>query len=691
MDCVFVEASSVLAKHHYRLSVMFNSIQEQNSFGNQLNTATPAGGADFSALQTQGMPLGNQQAGVGQTQQLNEICADPWANRSVDQLISNRFGGGSGATPVMVGVDAPNGATLNASNGDVLIQGGDTSNAEKSEVNDLLAQGHFNRNWNSHGKQTFVNRCTNIRGSAHENPGFGVTDSRDQAFDLGTVVYRQSKQVNGTIGYTMEGSRDRNDFFKFRVGKTGDYKLRLSGLTGDSGLALYKEDGTQIGISDRDGNLTENIRKRLTEGNYYARVYNYEQSPWEHDDNTNYRLNIWKVANGLERSLKNIIRDKSVENAALNAVKYDNAISRNDVIGVLKSAGDRGSVSGQEVGDLRRFWNRTDHLMRSDVKVLSKKVAFHDDSNEWYTGSDSIRDELGDLRGGTSRQDLHLLIGKHLLGTDRPAITRDNNSNLLGEYKEAQGSLFVGGLSHDDVDQGALGSCYFLSALQGAAHDKPNSIRNMFKDNGDGTFSVRFYTNGKTDYVTVDKSVAAWTGTNSFMYARSQPTGGSRVSTNSPSELWAALAEKAYAQVNESGRINQDGTNSYQGIGFGLANRAIKHVTGINTRRQIADPTGLVGVSQNELISYVNSSRVVNVGSFNGNASTDDDGDNSIDWKSTNSTNIGRAVQSHAYSVVGYNASTRRFDIRNPWGTANLSLRYNQLVQLGSWFSFSNS
>ena len=30
------------------------------------------------------------------------------------------------------------------------------------------------------------------------------------------------------------------------------------------------------------------------------------------------------------------------------------------------SPGDFGSVSGQEVGDLRRLWDRTDHLMRSD-------------------------------------------------------------------------------------------------------------------------------------------------------------------------------------------------------------------------------------------------------------------------------------------------------------------------------------
>ena len=45
-------------------------------------------------------------------------------------------------------------------------------------------------------------------------------------------------------------------------------------------------------------------------------------------------------------------------------------------------------------------------------------------------------------------------------------------------------------------------------------------------------------------------------------------------------ELWTALAEKAYAQLNESGGIGQDGTNSYQGIVSGSVGTAIKQITG---------------------------------------------------------------------------------------------------------------
>ena len=56
---------------------------------------------------------------------------------------------------------------------------------------------------------------------------------------------------------------------------------------------------------------------------------------------------------------------------------------------------------------------------------------------------------------------MSLLIGKHFLGTDRPAI----ESNDTGSYTQAGGTLTKNGVSHDDIDQGAVGTCYLLSAL----------------------------------------------------------------------------------------------------------------------------------------------------------------------------------------------------------------------------------
>ena len=69
----------------------------------------------------------------------------------------------------------------------------------------------------------------------------------------------------------------------------------------------------------------------------------------------------------------------------------------------------------------------------------------------------------------------------------------------------------------------------------------------MFSDNGDGTYTIRFYNNGTPAYVTVDRylptdssgrPVYAWFGSN---YA------------NTTNELWVALAEKAFVEWHETG------------------------------------------------------------------------------------------------------------------------------------------
>ena len=662
----------ILAFSHFFL-VMFESNQDQQFLQEILQKKQPnQAAANLQDTPSYGLTDNNQfNKSALDDQVLGTLANDPWSAAD--------------------GAPTSEGATLTDDAGDVLIQGGNTTVAEQNEVNNLLSQRRFNRDWNT-SNRGFRNRTTGTGSfSADERAGFDRTDSRGNAFNLGTVAYRQGKNVQGQIGYTHSGVRDKNDWFKFTAGKTGTYNFSLSGLGSNAGLALYSASGNLLDFSDRAGRLSESFSERLSKGTYYARAYSYGERPWNHGA-TNYCLNISKRADGLEQSLKTLIRDQSVENAALNSIKYDNRFSRNDVIGVLKSAGDHGAVTGTELADLRRFWNRTDHLMRNDIKVLSEKVVFHDDSNQWYTGSDSVRDSLGDLAAGSSRNDLNLLIGKHMFGTDRPAITRDSSGTLRGSYTTAGGSLTDGSVSHDDVDQGAIGTCYLLAGLAGTANDKPGFINDMFTSNGDGTWSVRFHTNGKVDYVTVDRQMATMNdGSGRYLYANDGADNGSQDIVANNNELWVALAEKAYAQVNESGRISQDGTNSYQGISGGSGRKAIGHITGLGTGGERVNLSGVGGVSQAELINMVNSNRVVCVSGFNGNASTDDDGDGSIDWKSNSTTNIGSAVQKHVYSIVGYDASTQRFDIRNPWDNRHLSLTHAQLRQLNAYISSSNS
>merc|ERR1712100_544498 len=482
---------------------------------------------------------------------------DPWAGLKASSAKANC----NASTDDLTGEEA--GASQGFESGDNVIQGGDTTLAEKLEVSNLLNDSRYNRDAIS-GTRTFTNSESIIR--------FDRGDSRRNAHDVGTIVYRENAEITGNIGNTIGSVRDKNDYFKFTVGKAGEIELSLTGLGGNTGLAPYNSQGKLLDFSDKAGNASEGITENLAKGDYYARVYNYNKAPWNHSK-SNYSLNIERKADALESFWQNKIVDKSIENAALNSIKYENHLSRGDVIGILNSSRDFGGVHSSELTDLRSFYNYaidTTHV-RDDVKVLSEKVLFGNRSNQWYTGSDSVHDTLGDLAAGTSSTDMSLLIGKHFLGTDRPAI----ESNDTGSYTQAGGTLIKNGVSHDDIDQGAVGTCYVLAALAGTANDKPSVINNMFTDNGDGTWTVKFTTNGDTDYVTVDRMMAT-ANNGRFLYANDGGDGGIQNVVAADNELWAALAEKAYAQLNESNEIGQDGTNSYGGISGGSSTTTTK-------------------------------------------------------------------------------------------------------------------
>ena len=129
--------------------------------------------------------------------------------------------------------------------------------------------------------------------------------------------------------------------------------------------------------------------------------------------------------------------------------------------------------------------------------------------------------------------------------------------------------------------------------------------------------------------------------------------------------------------MNESGRIGQDGTNFYgngndNGIGWGVGEQALAHITGLRT--SLHPVSGLTAAS---LIAMVNSSRVVTIGTFNALATE----------TTTDPTLVSSAVRAHLYTITAYDPLTARFAIRNPWGNRHLSLTDAQLRSLGGWIS----
>jgi hypothetical protein len=181
----------------------------------------------------------------------------------------------------------------------------------------------------------------------------------------------------------------------------------------------------------------------------------------------------------------------------------------------------------------------------------------------------------------------------------------------------------------------------------------------MFADNGDGTWTVRFIVGGAQTFVTVNRMlpVIGDDGSRGGLVKPGAPwasgwgldaNGDHRLSDDPGNELWVALAEKAYAQLNESGKIGQDGTNRYIGIDGGWVSDAMKHISG-RTASTFTLSVMNSPLSQTALINAVSAGQAVG-----------------IDSKSDPGSSL--IIENHAYIVTGYNPTTQRFQLFNPWG-----------------------
>jgi len=310
----------------------------------------------------------------------------------------------------------------------------------------------------------------------------------------------------------------------------------------------------------------------------------------------------------------------------------DGLIDRNDMISLLRNAEDGNVVDATELTDLRAITANTSLFGSFDyVWKLSNDVVSANTANAKYQGT-----TLGNLTAGSSGTQMDNLVNKWFLGLDRP--TAD------GTYRQFAGQLFFNGATYSDIHQGSLGDCYFVASLGEVALKNQAAITNMFIVNGDGTYTVRFYHNNVADYVTVDSYLPTNSG-GSLMYAN---RGAYYASASN--ELWTALAEKAYVQMNEAGwtrgSLTGTGQNAYAAIEGGYIYAALTHITGQSTTAFAYT----VGAS-----SFTTFVDAYNQGKSIGFAS-----------KSTPASN--QVVGNHAYAVVGYNATNQTVTLFNPWG-----------------------
>ena len=114
-----------------------------------------------------------------------------------------------------------------------------------------------------------------------------------------------------------------------------------------------------------------------------------------------------------------------------------------------------------------------------------------------------------------------------------------STTSAYATYRSFAGRPLFGeaGPVAEDVNQGAIGNCYYLATLAAVARLDPGRIRQSVVDLGDGTYAVQFERGGDKVYVRVDADLPTWGGGDGLAYAGLGAQGS----------MWVAVMEKAFS------------------------------------------------------------------------------------------------------------------------------------------------
>lgn len=328
---------------------------------------------------------------------------------------------------------------------------------------------------------------------------------------------------------------------------------------------------------------------------------------------------------------------------AVRTFAADGVLNRNDMLGLFRSAGltDGGTIDATEQQDIANLVNNAVRFRMPDyVEFLSQRVVEGATSNASAAAFDSNLVQRwflghGPLGAPTARFD-----------------SRASGTTYQLTFASVQGSLYSasGRPRIEDIDQGRLGDCAFLAALGGtfqrsregsASTVRSPLIEEMILDNGDNTYTMRFYDNGTPNWVTVDRRLAIDNG--QLLGARAN---GSADPNNPDNVLWAPLVERSYAQWREW----REGAPGFNLIGNGdWPVNPIRYLTG-----RPASQIWLESTDQSEVYDTMNAAL---------------DNTRPVAWANFFDNSV--FVGGHAYTVTDVyisNNGQRQVVLRNPWG-----------------------
>ena len=212
----------------------------------------------------------------------------------------------------------------------------------------------------------------------------------------------------------------------------------------------------------------------------------------------------------------------------------------------------------------------------------------------------------------------------------------------IKDIYEGEWKLFEGKIEFEDVKQGSLGDCYFLSAIS-ALTKFPNLLIEKFRTttyNPLGYYEVVLFIDGEWQIVFVDDYYPM--DGNDFAFAKPNNN-----------ELWAILLEKAWAKVN----------GGYSNIIGGIVSEVLLALTGFPSEyiKNISDSISPISLYE-KIERASKEGALMGCGSY---SNTNNDG---------NMSNTYGIIYSHNYTLIeakGLNVQDIfLLKIRNPWGNA---------------------
>ncbi|MEM9773793.1 MAG: C2 family cysteine protease [Chloroflexota bacterium] len=219
---------------------------------------------------------------------------------------------------------------------------------------------------------------------------------------------------------------------------------------------------------------------------------------------------------------------------------------------------------------------------------------------------------------------------------------------------------FVSGIHPNDVDQGLLGDCFFLSSIASIAQQRPSIIKNLIETLPNESYNVKLFKRGwfgRLTPMTINVTPSVPQRDGKILFTKVGDVIKSRFGRQV--EVWPIILEKAYADM----------MGGYNKVIGGWPHHAMESLTGQKSQKirpsainlpqlqkMFDDGYAMACYTRTELKWAVTPKFVINFPDRTGHP------------RFAKNKQGGELAVMHAYFISGVDAANGIVKIRNPWG-----------------------